>query len=99
VGRTRSSQRGNQIVALPATAINAGTKRHTTIASIATAARLDAFERLPRPSRRRAQDERRRDPLVAEVLRHPLRRLATARSKRAIVVREVLVVPARLRVA
>ena len=36
-GRIRSSQRGSQSVFLPAIVIRAGTKRHTTIASIATA--------------------------------------------------------------
>ena len=79
-GRMRSSQRGSQIVALPAVAINAGTKKHTTTASTATAVARPSPELLDRgvavedeaaehaehDQRRRADDA----PGVAEPLDH-----------------------------
>ena len=66
-GRIRSSQWGNQSVFLPASVIKAGTKRHTTSASIATAGQaeselLDRRVAVQDEAREHAEHDRRRRP-------------------------------------
>jgi hypothetical protein len=59
----------------------------------------DPIERLARATRRRAAHERRRDPFPAQMLRDQVGRAGATRRERPIVIGELRVLPAGLRMA